>query len=69
MYHKQRKKTYESNRYEQNVYNCFILNAKWLQSPEMQVWTNDYLRGTGMEMYTETLSPSFIGMPFAQATE
>jgi potassium large conductance calcium-activated channel subfamily M alpha protein 1 len=35
----------------------------------MQVWTNDYLRGTGMEMYTETLSPSFIGMPFAQATE
>jgi potassium large conductance calcium-activated channel subfamily M alpha protein 1 len=22
-----------------------------------------------MEMYTETLSPSFIGMPFAQATE
>uniref|UniRef100_A0A336N860 CSON008702 protein n=1 Tax=Culicoides sonorensis TaxID=179676 RepID=A0A336N860_CULSO len=35
----------------------------------MQVWTNDYLRGTGMEMYTETLSPSFISMPFGQATE
>lgn len=69
MDHKQRKKTYEINHYEQNVCNCFILNAKWLQSPEMQVWTNDYLRGTGMEMYTETLSPSFIGMPFARATE
>ncbi|XP_014605542.1 calcium-activated potassium channel slowpoke isoform X15 [Polistes fuscatus] len=32
-------------------------------------WQNDYLRGTGMEMYTETLSPTFIGMPFARATE
>lgn len=32
-------------------------------------WQNDYLRGTGMEMYTETLSPTFIGMPFAKATE
>lgn len=40
-----------------------------LQSPDMQSWQNDYLRGTGMEMYTETLSPTFIGMPFAQATE
>lgn len=35
----------------------------------MHLWTNDYLRGTGMEMYTETLSPTFIGMPFARATE
>lgn len=69
MDHKQRKNAYEINHCEQNVCNGFILNAKWLQSPEMQVWTNDYLRGTGMEMYTETLSPSFIGMPFAQATE
>lgn len=34
----------------------------------MQKW-NDYLRGTGMEMYTETLSPSFIGMRFSIATE
>ncbi|XP_074096407.1 calcium-activated potassium channel slo isoform X5 [Cotesia typhae] len=32
-------------------------------------WQNDYLRGTGMEMYTETLSSTFIGMPFAKATE
>ncbi len=35
----------------------------------MQIWTNDYLRGTGMEMYTQILSPSFIGIDFAQATE
>ncbi|KAG6445822.1 hypothetical protein O3G_MSEX004115 [Manduca sexta] len=35
----------------------------------MAIWTNDYMRGTGMEMYTETLSTTFIGMPFKQATE
>ena len=40
-----------------------------MQSPDTQSWQNDYLRGTGMEMYTENLSPTFIGMPFAQATE
>ncbi|KAL1395277.1 hypothetical protein pipiens_002879 [Culex pipiens pipiens] len=45
------------------------IDLQRVKSPDMQVWTNDYLRGTGMEMYTETLSPSFIGMPFAQATE
>ncbi|KAK0076417.1 hypothetical protein PV325_005439, partial [Microctonus aethiopoides] len=39
------------------------------KSPDIQAWQNDYLRGTGMEMYTETLSPTFIGMPFAKATE
>lgn len=50
-------------------FDIALLSVQWLQSPDMQVWTNDYLRGTGMEMYTETLSPSFIGMPFAQATE
>ncbi|CAH2105305.1 unnamed protein product [Euphydryas editha] len=32
-------------------------------------WTNDYKRGTGMEMYTETLSPSFIGMLFKHSAE
>ncbi|XP_038108926.1 calcium-activated potassium channel slowpoke isoform X11 [Culex quinquefasciatus] len=49
--------------------NLFAMRSLKRLSPDMQVWTNDYLRGTGMEMYTETLSPSFIGMPFAQATE
>jgi calcium activated potassium channel, putative (fragment) len=35
----------------------------------MPSWQNDYQCGTGMEMYTEHLSPSFIGMIFAQASE
>ncbi|VEN41183.1 unnamed protein product [Callosobruchus maculatus] len=48
--------------------NLFAMRS-FKTSPDMQIWTNDYLRGTGMEMYTETLSPSFIGMPFAQATD
>ncbi|KAG8040065.1 hypothetical protein G9C98_001181 [Cotesia typhae] len=43
----------------------------WLvfQSPDTQAWQNDYLQGTGCEMYTETLSPSFTGMTFPQASE
>jgi hypothetical protein len=39
------------------------------QSPEMPQWQNDYLRGTGMEMYTEYLSSAFVGMTFPQAAE
>ena len=39
------------------------------QSPDMAAWQNDYLQGTGCEMYTETLSHSFAGMTFAQAAE
>ena len=39
------------------------------QSPDMAAWQNDYLQGTGCEMYTETLSPSFSGMTFSQASE
>ena len=35
----------------------------------MPSWQNDYLCGTGMEMYTENLSNSFAGMTFAQASE
>jgi potassium large conductance calcium-activated channel subfamily M alpha protein 1 len=35
----------------------------------MPSWQNDYLCGTGMEMYTENLSSSFVGMTFAQASE
>lgn len=35
----------------------------------MPEWQNDYLCGTGMEMYTEHLSGSFLGMTFAQASE
>ena len=35
----------------------------------MPSWQNDYLCGTGMEMYTEHLSAAFAGMTFAQAAE
>merc|ERR1719397_1276933 len=38
-------------------------------SPENSGWQNDYIQGTGCEMYTETLSPTFTGMTFAQASE
>lgn len=35
----------------------------------MPKWQNDYMRGTGMEMYTEYLSAAFIGMSFPEAAE
>ena len=38
-------------------------------SDDMQQWQNDYLQGTGCEMYTETLSPSFTSNTFALAAE
>ena len=38
-------------------------------SSDMDDWQRDYLQGTGCEMYTETLSSSFIGMSFAKAAE
>jgi len=38
-------------------------------SDDMSAWQNDYVHGTGCEMYTETLSPTFTGMTFAQAAE
>ena len=39
------------------------------QSLDMPQWQNDYMRGTGMEMYTEYLSPAFVGMTFPEAAE
>ncbi|XP_050562494.1 calcium-activated potassium channel slowpoke isoform X38 [Spodoptera frugiperda] len=48
--------------------NLFAMRS-FKTSQEMAIWTNDYMRGTGMEMYTETLSSTFIGMPFKQAAE
>jgi len=38
-------------------------------SDDMAAWQNEYIQGTGCEMYTETLSPTFTGMTFAQASE
>ncbi|XP_045534895.1 calcium-activated potassium channel slowpoke isoform X11 [Papilio machaon] len=48
--------------------NLFAMRS-FKTSQDMAIWTNDYMRGTGMEMYTETLSSTFIGMPFKQAAE
>ncbi|ESO05600.1 hypothetical protein HELRODRAFT_119046, partial [Helobdella robusta] len=32
-------------------------------------WQNDYMRGTGMEMYTESLSADFNGLSFPEAAQ
>ncbi|XP_035703208.1 calcium-activated potassium channel slowpoke isoform X5 [Folsomia candida] len=48
--------------------NLFAMRS-FKTSPDTQAWQNDYLQGTGCEMYTETLSPSFVGMTFPQASE
>ena len=48
--------------------------ANW-QSDYLQVKFSEFLsnltfgQGTGFEMYTETLSPTFMGMTFAQTAE
>ena len=48
--------------------NLFAMRAG-NTNPEMKQWQCEYLQGTGCEMYTETLSSSFIGMSFSQAAE
>ncbi|XP_054711978.1 calcium-activated potassium channel slowpoke-like [Uloborus diversus] len=48
--------------------NLFAMRS-YKTSPDMPEWQNDYLCGTGMEMYTEHLSSSFGGMTFPQAAE
>ncbi|XP_055355099.1 calcium-activated potassium channel slowpoke-like isoform X2 [Paramacrobiotus metropolitanus] len=48
--------------------NLFAMRS-YKSSAELAEWQNDYLRGTGMEMYTENLSNSFVGMTFPQAAE
>ncbi|XP_027202294.2 calcium-activated potassium channel slo isoform X5 [Dermatophagoides pteronyssinus] len=48
--------------------NLFAMRS-FKTSPDTPQWQNDYLCGTGMEMYTENLSTAFVGMIFAQATE
>lgn len=47
---------------------CMLVCVSF-QSLAMPQWQNDYMRGTGMEMYTEYLSPSFVGMTFPEAAE
>ena len=48
--------------------NLFAMRAG-SSSPDMKKWQIEYLQGTGCEMYTETLSTSFINMTFSQAAE
>jgi len=48
--------------------NLFAMRS-FKTSPDTTAWQNDYLQGTGCEMYTETLSPSFAGMSFSQTAE
>ena len=48
--------------------NLFAMRAV-PSSTDMKQWQKEYLQGTGCEMYTETLSPSFSGMTFSQAAE
>lgn len=48
--------------------NLFAMRS-YKTSPDMPAWHNDYLCGTGMEMYTEYLSHAFVGTNFAQAAE
>ncbi|XP_037081752.1 calcium-activated potassium channel slowpoke-like isoform X1 [Pollicipes pollicipes] len=48
--------------------NLFAMRS-FKTSPDTQAWQNDYLQGTGCEMYTETLSASFVAMSFRAASE
>jgi len=48
--------------------NLFAMRSGDTNS-DMEIWQRDYLTGTGCEMYTEILSPSFVGMTFNQASE
>ncbi|KAK0398293.1 hypothetical protein QR680_002517 [Steinernema hermaphroditum] len=48
--------------------NLFAMRS-FKTSPHTPQWLNDYLRGAGMEMYTETLSHSYVGMGFPEAAD
>ncbi|KFD54421.1 hypothetical protein M514_04764 [Trichuris suis] len=48
--------------------NLFAMRS-FKTSPNTPCWLNDYLRGAGMEIYTETLSHSFVGMTFPETVE
>lgn len=52
-----------------NIFKISSVYAKFSQSKQMVRWKNDYLRGTGMEMYKEILSITFVGLLFKHAAE
>ena len=54
------------------VFVMFVANfflSFFLKTLEMQQWQTDYMRGTGMEMYTEYLSSAFNALTFPEAAE
>ncbi|XP_035826264.1 calcium-activated potassium channel slowpoke isoform X4 [Aplysia californica] len=48
--------------------NLFTMRS-YKPTPEMSQWQTDYMRGTGMEMYTEYLSSAFNALTFPEAAE
>ncbi|BFZ03423.1 hypothetical protein BsWGS_06464 [Bradybaena similaris] len=48
--------------------NLFTMRS-YKPTPEMSQWQRDYMRGTGMEMYTEYLSSTFNSLTFPEAAE
>ncbi|CAI4223381.1 unnamed protein product [Auanema sp. JU1783] len=48
--------------------NLFAMRS-FKTSPHTPAWLNDYLRGAGMEMYTEKLSQAFVNMTFPEAAD
>uniref|UniRef100_A0AC34GXM4 BK channel n=1 Tax=Panagrolaimus sp. ES5 TaxID=591445 RepID=A0AC34GXM4_9BILA len=48
--------------------NLFAMRS-FKTAPHTPDWLNEYLRGAGMEMYTETLSQSCVGLTFPEASE
>ncbi|GMR58488.1 hypothetical protein PMAYCL1PPCAC_28683 [Pristionchus mayeri] len=48
--------------------NLFAMRS-FKTSPHTPSWLNDYLRGAGMEMYTEKLSEAFVGLTFPEAAD
>ncbi|XP_059162077.1 calcium-activated potassium channel subunit alpha-1-like isoform X3 [Physella acuta] len=48
--------------------NLFTMRS-YKPTPEMAQWQTDYMRGTGMEMYTEYLSSAFNSLTFPEAAE
>ena len=56
------------NRNHLELVYCGIYGSNFLSLPKKHL-NNLVVQGTGCEMYTETLSPSFNGMSFVQAAE
>ncbi|KAK3777099.1 hypothetical protein RRG08_004267 [Elysia crispata] len=48
--------------------NLFTMRS-YKPTPDMAQWQTDYMRGTGMEMYTEYLSSAFNALTFPEAAE